>query len=121
MSWEYFSPQNPCPVCDGITSDCRKPRDSDIILCHHFIDTQSSTPGYKFIKPTADRIWGIHVLDDGEKEPWQQRIEKYNSLRDREKRTQRLKQSQSLPIQERSHHNRIMLQSLSLDDDHQKS
>ena len=162
MSWEYFSPQNPCPVCDGITSDCRKPRDSDIILCHHFIDTQSGTPGWKFIKPTNDRIWGIHApiqevgnrksevgnkinlnlvvegeetnptsdfrlsssdferSDEGVGESWQQRIEKYNCKRDRQKRTERLKQSQSLSIQERSHHNRSMLQALTLDD-HQKS
>ena len=121
MSWEYFSPQNPCPICDGISSNCRKPRNSDLILCHYFVDSESGTRGYKFIKPTADRIWGIHVLDDGEKEPWQQRIEKYNSKRNREKKTKRLKQSQSLSIEERAHHNRSLLQSLSLDDDHQKS
>ncbi|MDJ0719399.1 MAG: hypothetical protein QNJ54_35140 [Prochloraceae cyanobacterium] len=129
MSWEYFSPQNPCPICDGISSNCRKPKNSDITLCHQFIDTESGRRGYKLIKPTADRIWGIHVLDDGKKGSWQQRVGKYNSKRDlteirssvREKKTKRLKQSHFLSIEERSLHNRLMLQSLILDDDHQKS
>ena len=53
---------NPCPICQDTTGDCRI---SDIILCHDFIDTDSGVGGWKWLKPSSNGVWGVHVPDNG--------------------------------------------------------
>ncbi|MDJ0747422.1 MAG: hypothetical protein QNJ32_29345, partial [Xenococcaceae cyanobacterium MO_167.B27] len=55
---------NPCPICSDISGDCRI-RSDNLILCHTYIQEDSGIGGYRFVKTSADGLWGVHAPDDG--------------------------------------------------------
>ncbi|NJO96057.1 MAG: hypothetical protein HC764_08495 [Pleurocapsa sp. CRU_1_2] len=56
---------NPCPICQDTSGDCRTTPDNLIILCHSFIDLDSGVAGFKWTKASSNGVWGVHILDQG--------------------------------------------------------
>ncbi len=82
MRFTATNHHNPCPLCQDITGDCRL---SEIILCHDFIDTDSGMGGWKWLKPSSNGVWGVHVPDNGQ-EFDQERYERYLAEKQARKR-----------------------------------
>lgn len=72
-------PNNPCPICQDISGDCRTTEDN-VILCHRFIDLDSGIAGFKWTKASSSGVWGVHVPDNG-KEFNREQYERYQQLR----------------------------------------
>ena len=109
---------NPCPICSDTSGDCRIV--DDTILCHDYIDQESPVRGYKYLKPSSNGIWGIHVVDDGkqfDRDQW----ERDKAQRDR-KREQELEEikAKALPIKERNKGYRKIAHYLGLASNHRQ-
>ena len=64
MKFTPTNHHNPCPICRDTSGDCRTTEDN-VVLCHEFIEQDSGTVGYRWIKPSSNGVWGVHVPDDG--------------------------------------------------------
>ncbi len=109
---------NPCPLCSDTSGDCRIV--DDTILCHDYIDQDSPVRGYKYLKPSSNGIWGIHVVDNGkqfDREQW----ERDKAQRDK-KREQQLEEikAKALPIKERDKGYRKIAHYLGLASNHRQ-
>jgi hypothetical protein len=108
---------SPCSICGDTSGDCRQV--NTLALCHSYIDNDAGVAGWKRIKSTKDRIWGIYAPDNGTNgKSWQDVAEEYNRRRQHEREKELSKLNESLPIDERSAENRKLLLHLSLADDH---
>ena len=73
----------------------------DKILCHDYIDQDSPVRGYKWLKPSSNGIWGVHIIDDGkqfDRDQWER--DKAKRDKQREQELEEIK-AKALPIKER--------------------
>ena len=62
MSLTSTKQNNPCPICQDTSGDCRLGQ-NDLVLCHSYIEQDSGIAGWKWIKSSSNHVWGIHVPD----------------------------------------------------------
>lgn len=77
----------PCPICTDTSGDCRVTQ-NELVLCHSFIDADSGVAGYKWLKPSSNGVWGVHVLDNG-KEFNQEQYEQYLAKKEAQEKDKR--------------------------------
>ena len=73
----------------------------DTILCHDYIDQDSPVRGYKWLKPSSNGIWGVHIVDDGkqfDRDQWER--DKAKRDKQKEQELEEIK-AKALPIKER--------------------
>ena len=102
----------PCPICDDISGKCRSTED-DLILCMSF-PSAHNVPGWKFLKPTKNGLWGTWKIDNGQKfDPiqWQQEKKLREAAR---KRRQAQQRKNSLSPAQRNKYYRELLAQLTL-------
>ena len=116
----YHNRSNPCPICNSTSSKCRSTQD-ELLLCMTFADCDGDNRNYKFLKPSKDGLWGLHIpksQDDFDSELAAKRREEREQRKAEEERRERELLQQALPLERRSSEFRKLLLSLQLDDDH---
>lgn len=78
---------NPCPICQDISGDCRTTQDN-LVLCHSYIEEDSGLAGWKWRKPSENGVWGVHIFDDG-KEYDRQQYQRHRELRKAQERNKK--------------------------------
>ncbi|HEY9909293.1 MAG TPA: hypothetical protein V6D18_17020, partial [Thermosynechococcaceae cyanobacterium] len=107
---------NPCPICANDSGKCRTFADTPIVLCMT-ADRHESVPGYRYSKPSKDRLWGVWTPDDRrthtevDRQQWQLDQQRKREQRQREEAEKR---AASMPAAERDRHYRKLLPFLSL-------
>ena len=108
-----FSPLKDCPVCASHDGRCRETEDN-LILCMGLVDAVIGVPGYRYVKPNKNGLWGIWALDSEDhetSEEWRSRLDQ----RARENAAkERRRQEICLSDVERDRHYRRLLASLDL-------
>lgn len=101
---------NPCPICSNTSGDCRE-TDSDLVLCHSYIDAGSAPTGWKWIDQTTNQLWGkfFPSNNDNDNSGWQIRQEENNRNRQQNQANRQKKYADGLTIQERDTNARKLL------------
>ncbi|MGK7925086.1 MAG: hypothetical protein AB4290_07520, partial [Spirulina sp.] len=123
MKFTYHNRRNPCPICNSTSSKCRTTQD-ELVLCMTYADGNGDNRDYKFLKPSKDGLWGIHLhksQDNFDPKLAEQRRETLRKRREEEARKERELLGKSLPLNRRSSEFRQLLLSLKLEEDHRQN
>ncbi|MEB3360125.1 MAG: plasmid replication protein, CyRepA1 family [Synechococcales bacterium] len=113
MSFTLYRGSDHCPVCDSHDGRC-KTNDDALVLCMTLLDS-ANVPGYRFVKLSSDRTWGIWAPDDNRSEDdWQAHQDELERRRQRRERERQQKLARSMPAVERDRHYRTILSQLEL-------
>ena len=108
-----FSPLKDCPVCTSHDGRCRE-TDENLILCMGLLDAVIRVPGYRYVKPSKNGLWGIWAVDSEDQatsEEWRSRLDQ----RARENAAkERRRQETCMDDGERDRHYQRLLGSLDL-------
>ena len=79
---------DPCPICSDASGKCRT-AESGLVLCMSLVDGSASPAGYRFVKPSKNRLWGVWAVDDGsqtqdDRDRWLADLDRRRELRARQ-------------------------------------